>query len=76
MLNTNKLNSDIQNLFTAMYGMETQYQARQYFAQTLTNIISDFVKSGTVTIPPGTQVQVDPVTGIGTTISGSQGSIS
>jgi hypothetical protein len=72
-LNTAKLQSDLISLFKEMRGKTEN--ADKEFAQKFSNIMKEFVESGTVTVNAGIPVQTAPTTGTGVTSGPGTGTI-
>lgn len=76
MLNPELLKDRIKQLLVELSEMEDPSGNHlDTFSEYLSSAIHEYVKDAVVTIPPGTQVQVDPVTGIGSTIVNAIGSL-
>jgi len=69
MLNQLQLKDKIKKLSNEMLKEEDREQALEKYSNDLAKIITDYIKTATITVPAGQNVQVDPVTGIGVTIA-------
>lgn len=70
------LKAQIKKLSKEMLVYEDSDKALDHFANELATIITNHIKTATVTVTPGQLVQTVPVTGTGTTTTPGTGTLS
>lgn len=71
-----KLKADIKSLAKEMTKFEDQDEALEHYSTELAKIITNYIKSATVTVNPGIAVSAPPPSGVGVTTAPGSGSLS
>ena len=75
-LNQELLKSDIKSLSKKMTKFEDPEKALDFYADELSKLITNYIKSATVTVAIGQEVSAPPPSGVGITTSPGTGSLS